>query len=154
MIIELALYFLGMAVGILLGRFVFRGGATDRETRHGFASSGGSPSAADEHGRAMENITVPEVAEILNVKAEGEPPDLSRLVRLPVSELFALAQKWRRQSELFEDSAKTLGAIGIDKNAYALRRGAFLLKRCAQNLEQLIAKSAPSAAGASGSRQR
>ena len=73
--------------------FLFSAGAGASPTPQEFASSAGSPSGAPSVQQAKRGMSASAVSKPSHVKAEGEPDDLSRLVRLPVSELAAAERK-------------------------------------------------------------
>jgi hypothetical protein len=89
---------IGYAAVTALGLLLFwRGASKARPAR--FASSAGSPSDAPSVQQAKCGMDALEVSKPSHVKAEGETDDLSRLVRLPVSDSarqkVSAAGRWR-----------------------------------------------------------
>jgi hypothetical protein len=113
----------------------------------GFASSAGSPSGAPNTDKSKCGGGASDVSKTSHVNAEGETDDLSRLVRLPVSELAALVEKWRNESlEQFESSRHC-----HERQEYASEQwfiGASNTKSfCALELLETLAASAPQRSG-------
>jgi hypothetical protein len=138
-IIEIGLYFLGLTIGILLGRLFF----------------GAERSGAARRVRAAPNVRKHDLfyqaengQQLPIGEAEDAPDADSSAVRLPVSDLDAVANHWRQKAEVAHGFALRWYRIGNRPERVAYWNGISEARcKCADELRETIAASAPQRSG-------
>jgi len=112
-----------------------------------FASSSGSASDADEHGRASKIGGDDKGIGQPKKQVEGEPLDLSRAVQLPVSELAAVVEEWRLEAKKHDEESEEFEKLNHRLLSASVSSHAAQLNICADRIEKIIAASAPQRSG-------
>ena len=110
-------------------------------------STPGSPSGAPSFQKLSCGRTAPKVSKPSNFGKEGAPDVDNSVVRLPVSELAAVANGWRNLAEQCHEARKDCIRGKNVNQAKCHKSEADALEFCAEELEEIIASQRPQRSG-------
>lgn len=122
-------------------------GASEASPARMSASTTGSASAAPSVQKPSCGMSVSGVSATSNTETEDEPGVVNSGVQLPVSDLFAVVQRWRWQAKRNHSNASEASAAEQrESSAYDVGE-ARAREKCAQDIEELISKKCPQRSG-------